>query len=196
MGLLRWIAVGPCDTRRTQSTVWIPSCVALNAVTASVKVPISAERQSQNVGDVGRKGVKPAERRPRCREEALFILERLSERSAGMAFIEVYCPHGHRLKVREEYSGRTGACPVCGAKVKVPEKKQSLSEDEILKLLGEAPPPRPENPVAESGPEGPSPPAPARLPKKICEKCHREIIAATRICPYCHTYLGFKDLTV
>lgn len=111
-----------------------------------------------------------------------------------MAFIEVMCPHGHRLKVREEYGGRTGACPVCGARVKVPERKQSLSDDEILKLLGEAPPPGTENPTPETTESTDAAPPPPRLPKKICEKCHREILAATRICPYCHTYLGFRDL--
>lgn len=110
-------------------------------------------------------------------------------------YIEVFCPHGHRLKVREEYAGRTGSCPVCGAKVKVPEKKQTLSDDDILKLLGDTPPPKNEDTVTEAAVTTVAhQAAPARLPKKICEKCHREILAATRICPYCHTYLGFREL--
>ncbi|MGQ9606856.1 MAG: lactate racemase domain-containing protein, partial [Thermogutta sp.] len=36
----------------------------------------------------------------------------------------------------------------------------------------------------------PGPEAAPRPPKKVCEKCNREVLAETRICPYCRTYIG------
>lgn len=111
-----------------------------------------------------------------------------------MGTIEVVCPAGHRLKVRDDYAGKTGSCPVCGAKVKVPPKPQPLSDDDILQILGDSPASPPQPPVNAQAPPIVRTDGPTRLPKKICEKCHREIIAATRICPYCHTYLGFSDV--
>ena len=110
--------------------------------------------------------------------------------------IEVVCPNGHRLKVKDEFAGRTGACPICGSKVKVPQKAQTLTEDDVLKFLGDNPPPAAEPAPATDAPKIVRTDSPARLPKKICEKCHPEILAATRICPYCHTYLGFSDIGV
>jgi len=108
--------------------------------------------------------------------------------------IEVVCPNGHRLKVKDDFAGRTGACPICGSKVKVPQKTQNLTEDDVLKFLGDSPPPPVETVPTSDVPKIVRTDPPARLPKKICEKCHREILAATRICPYCHTYLGFSDI--
>jgi len=34
--------------------------------------------------------------------------------------IEVTCPNGHRLKIKEKYAGKQGTCPVCRAPVCVP----------------------------------------------------------------------------
>ncbi|HPZ81862.1 MAG TPA: hypothetical protein PL064_00420 [Thermogutta sp.] len=108
--------------------------------------------------------------------------------------IEIVCSNGHRLKVKDEFAGRTGACPICGVKVKVPPKTRPLTEDDVLKFLGDAPPPPTEPEPAAEVRKIVRTDSPARLPKKICEKCHREILAATRICPYSHTYLGFSDI--
>lgn len=105
--------------------------------------------------------------------------------------IEVVCPNGHKLRVKDEFAGKWGLCPVCGVRMKVPEKpRDDLSEDEILELLGPAsgksePEQSPEVTHRVSGPE-----AAPRPPKKICEKCNREVLAETRICPYCRTYIG------
>lgn len=108
--------------------------------------------------------------------------------------IDVVCPNGHRLRVKDEFAGRTGACPICGSKVKVPPKTQKLTEDDVLKFLGDNPQPATTTAQPADLPKIVRTDSPARLPKKICEKCHREILAATRICPYCHTYLGFSDV--
>lgn len=33
--------------------------------------------------------------------------------------IEIHCPNGHRIKVKEHLAGRTGRCPTCGTTVRV-----------------------------------------------------------------------------
>lgn len=34
--------------------------------------------------------------------------------------IVVHCPGGHTLKIKDKYAGKTGKCPHCGAKIRVP----------------------------------------------------------------------------
>lgn len=34
--------------------------------------------------------------------------------------IVAFCPQGHRINVKGSFAGRTGLCPTCGAKVRVP----------------------------------------------------------------------------
>lgn len=86
---------------------------------------------------------------------------------------------------------------MCKARIQVPQTaREELSEDAILGILGTAAPGR--NPAALPADGGAvkttaayERPAP---PKKSCDKCNREIDAATHICPYCHTYIaGLKD---
>jgi len=43
--------------------------------------------------------------------------------------IEVQCPNGHQLWVKDELAGKTGLCPRCRAKVQVPVRKP-VPEDE------------------------------------------------------------------
>ena len=51
--------------------------------------------------------------------------------------IQVVCPNGHVLKVSDEYAGKTGLCPVCKSRVRVPQPSEDqLSEDAILGILG------------------------------------------------------------
>ena len=109
--------------------------------------------------------------------------------------IQLLCPNGHALQVREAYAGKTGVCPLCRARVQIPKSVHSeVTEEAILGFLG---PPRRSYAPAVSGvvaatetrsEVSPSP------PKKSCDKCNREILAATHICPYCHTYIaGLAD---
>jgi hypothetical protein len=44
--------------------------------------------------------------------------------------IEVRCPNGHVLHVREKYAGRIGACPRCSAPIKVPLAGQVYGDEQ------------------------------------------------------------------
>ena len=100
--------------------------------------------------------------------------------------IEVRCANGHLLKVKDSFAGKTGLCPVCRALVRVPQP--SISEDDILHVVGEAagqpvqPPPDAPKPAGEplGEPAGGVTPRPAKEPpmvgpqrKKVCPKCNQ-----------------------
>jgi hypothetical protein len=106
--------------------------------------------------------------------------------------IQVTCPNGHVLRVKDCFAGKAGLCPACKARIVVPEPDGAFSEDQIIGVLG------PHDP-SQSGAgstivgnrsldrtvaAGPSP------PKKSCSKCNREISAGTHICPFCRTYIA------
>jgi uncharacterized paraquat-inducible protein A len=110
--------------------------------------------------------------------------------------IRVVCRNGHILNVKDDLAGKIGLCPTCKARVRVPEiSRDELSEDAILSILG---PPKSGSVEEALGREvaGPAEPLPAvdgeggGPPLKSCEKCNQLILAATHICPYCHTYIG------
>jgi hypothetical protein len=121
--------------------------------------------------------------------------------------IEVVCPNGHTLKVKDSLAGKKGLCPVCKTQVNVPPASDApsgaqLTEDAILGILGphEPDPGRSQAPIED--------PMPARgatgvnldptraPPNKSCDKCNMEIPAGTVICPHCRTYIaGLTDLT-
>jgi hypothetical protein len=108
--------------------------------------------------------------------------------------IEVKCPNGHHLKLKDSMAGVTGRCPLCKALVSVPTPKppESLSEDAILDMLGPSP-------VTDQSMRdtiydfGDSTimrgSAIHHTPRKTCVKCKRDIPAIIHICPHCHTYL-------
>jgi hypothetical protein len=110
--------------------------------------------------------------------------------------IQVVCPNGHSLKVKQELAGKTGLCPLCKARVLIPRPVDAaLSEDAILGFLGGRRPAMahslsaqggsaPATKVASSPQDAQSP------PKKACSKCNREIAVGIHICPYCHTYIA------
>jgi uncharacterized paraquat-inducible protein A len=110
--------------------------------------------------------------------------------------IRLVCPNGHILNVKDSLAGKLGLCPTCKARVQVPAiSRGELSEDAILNILG----PAKSAPAREgTGPETMDPveSLPASEtdgggpPLKSCEKCNQLILAATHICPYCHTYIG------
>jgi len=110
--------------------------------------------------------------------------------------IQVTCPNGHVLRVRDCFAGKVGLCPVCKARITVPKPDAALSEDEIIDVLGPHDPSQSAagstiigNRPAERTAAGPSP------PKKSCSKCNREISAGTHICPFCRTYIAnLRDL--
>jgi hypothetical protein len=113
--------------------------------------------------------------------------------------IEVSCPKGHSFKVKDNLAGKTGLCPVCKSRIKVPAIKtppSDLSEDAILGIIG---PYEPDEAALQQPIDDPATrkrePA-AKPTKKKCEKCGQQVPVAANICPFCRTYmLAMKDLT-
>jgi uncharacterized protein YlaI len=107
--------------------------------------------------------------------------------------IKVSCPNGHTIRVKESFAGKTGLCPACKARIKVPEiTRQGLSEDAILGILGDFDPDQVEKtgrvkPKVEDQVEVYTPP---QRTLKSCQSCGREISVQTHICPFCHHYIA------
>ena len=111
--------------------------------------------------------------------------------------IEVKCPNGHNLKVKDSMAGVTGRCPLCKSLVQVPKpvpQPTALSEDAILDFLGPSPNLEDKSASDTIHDFGDSVimhgSAVHRTPRKTCAKCNRDIPALIHICPYCHTYLS------
>jgi hypothetical protein len=115
--------------------------------------------------------------------------------------IQITCPNGHVLKVKDKYAGQTGMCPHCQARVYVPTPS-GISDDAIVDLIG---PPPAEDPDAlpvhqdprlressSSSSSGSSliQAAMAARDTKICPKCKSEVRMCYDLCPYCHTYFS------
>ena len=50
--------------------------------------------------------------------------------------IQVTCPNGHTLNVKDSCAGKVGLCPACKARIKVPYPSGGMSEDDIISVLG------------------------------------------------------------
>lgn len=104
--------------------------------------------------------------------------------------IQFFCPHGHLLRVKDSFAGRKGFCPACKAPIQVPTPSSDEMEDEVLQIIG------PHNPDSSEMPLEPLAESLEHLrrssatPYKSCVRCHREIMSATRVCPFCHTYVA------
>ncbi len=107
--------------------------------------------------------------------------------------IRCVCQNGHVLNVKDSFAGTSGLCPSCKGRVVVPKpEKKSISEDAILGLLGRQTPA--ERVEAESSgvllAASDSDLHRLPFPKKICNRCNREVTLGTHICPHCHTYIA------
>ena len=52
--------------------------------------------------------------------------------------IQVCCSNGHKLKVKDHWSGKTGSCPKCGVSITVPDESASTFTDEdALSVIGD-----------------------------------------------------------
>ncbi len=52
--------------------------------------------------------------------------------------IEVVCPKGHTLKVKDRFAGQSGLCPHCKSRVEVPHH---LTDESVLDIVGDYQPP-------------------------------------------------------
>jgi len=127
--------------------------------------------------------------------------------------IEVRCPNGHVLKVKDRFAGKSGLCPRCKARVEVP-KPSAVTDEEILDVLGPPPPPEPDSEDEEAAGVGPGRPGEVHQDprhvlgsesgisllgssilgrKKICPGCHRVTSYSFKWCPGCGTPLWDAD---
>ena len=111
--------------------------------------------------------------------------------------IQVKCPKGHVLKVKNEMAGKTGLCPLCKGQVYVyvpdPNEKK-VSEDVILDYLGSSQPSASDTSTSGINLQETKLHRPektrAETPWKCCVNCNRDIPSKSHICPYCHTYIA------
>ncbi len=113
--------------------------------------------------------------------------------------IEVHCPNGHVLHVKEKHAGRMGACPYCSAPVRVPlpvEIRAGAAGDGLL-----APPSLQHSSEeardvlygdhAEPTSESSSSSLSVFFNKsKLCLECGKVLSQSFTICPRCGTPLG------
>jgi hypothetical protein len=125
--------------------------------------------------------------------------------------IQVECPNGHSLNVKDKYAGKNGFCPICNAKIHVPAAPAVVSEDDVLALLSSSVPAAPVSPAAPSPARtSPSeyvfddPPRSASAEssglsllgssmirrKKICTNCGNLVSFAFALCPKCGSALN------
>ena len=115
--------------------------------------------------------------------------------------IRCECKNGHVLKVKDSLAGKVGLCPICKARVQVPQPRHvKMSDDAIVHLLGEhTPPPAPDmndtidnlDLFSDTSVMGVQE---RNAPKKCCDRCNQEVPVGTHICPHCHTYIAsLKD---
>ena len=48
--------------------------------------------------------------------------------------IVVYCPNGHRVKVKDEFAGKKVHCPTCQAKTRVPLATPPAAPDPVAAI--------------------------------------------------------------
>jgi hypothetical protein len=108
--------------------------------------------------------------------------------------IRCVCQNGHVLNVKDALAGKTGLCPKCRTRVTVPRPDvATMTEDTILGILGDHPGSPNRDTSLNMGAFSDTSLSgihKAIEPKKICDRCQREVVIGTHICPYCHTYIA------
>ena len=112
--------------------------------------------------------------------------------------IEVVCPSGHHLKVKDRYAGKRGRCPLCREPVIVPAVFPIAyiatsvldEEDDSLPVHQE---PAHFDSMHEDG-SGQSLVGSSVIARevRICPKCDQKVmVASDNICPHCNTFFTF-----
>lgn len=120
--------------------------------------------------------------------------------------IQVSCPNGHVLRVKDSFAGKSGYCPHCHAKVHVPVPL-AFSEDDVIGVLGPPIPTPTDEPAASEAEEyvhqEPEHVSSRREEEsgialygssihqrpKLCPTCHKRASFSFSICPTCGTSL-------
>ena len=118
--------------------------------------------------------------------------------------IEVRCPNGHVLHVKEKHAGKIGACPRCSAPVRVPSPGQVQGDSRFG-----VPPahPAPSEPIVvqESRHDGTEWASASNssfslshaMKGKLCLECGRIVSQSFAICPQCGTSVSsYRHLDV
>lgn len=100
--------------------------------------------------------------------------------------ITITCPNGHLLRLKDKYAGKTGYCPHCQARIKVPDRS---FDDEVLAIVGTPQPPVPSTDSIHDEPReesGVSLLGSALLRrKKVCLQCSQTVSFSFTNCPRC-----------
>ena len=108
--------------------------------------------------------------------------------------IRCVCANGHVLKVSDKLAGGSGLCPVCRARVNVPQPAAPMSEDAIMDILGRDVPQTHgdtlSNLDAAVDTDMHEIPGVDTRHLRICNKCQREVPTPMHVCPFCHTYIA------
>lgn len=97
-----------------------------------------------------------------------------------MEYLHLTCELGHRLKAGVHLSGRTLACPKCKRSVVVPQRRDTLSDTGVMRILGDVDP-LPAPPVLRPNEDS---------ERRNCPRCECQIDAERSVCPYCDCYVG------
>jgi adenylate cyclase len=102
--------------------------------------------------------------------------------------IQVVCPNGHALKIKDHYAGKTGSCPICKARIQVPAPVESVDDlimdvlqPETVGLLSQSFLAR-RNQAGGVYQESPS------VKLRFCPFCRRELTTKIRVCPDCSKF--------
>jgi anti-anti-sigma factor len=113
--------------------------------------------------------------------------------------IEVRCPNGHVLHVKEKYAGKMGACPQCSAPVRVPLAGE-VHRDDPLGIHSIHQPPAEK--LVHEEPEGDRPGKTSDSSislgqDKRCVWCGKTVSHATAKCNWCGTLISdYRHLAI
>jgi hypothetical protein len=106
----------------------------------------------------------------------------------GVMGIEITCPNGHQLRIKEKYAGKAGLCPKCRAAIHVPALVPS-SIDDLIDLV-----PRPPvkhvaafDPAADDNDDDPMPAHTAHSPSRAGDSLlsSSSLVKHHKVCPKC-----------
>ncbi len=106
--------------------------------------------------------------------------------------IMVVCPNGHKLKVKDKYAGKSGRCPMCKSRIRVPVPFEEVPGGLVRGILD--PDKSGLSGLALAVPEFIDEPTDfetgGEAATKICGKCLEEIPTSAEVCPHCKAYIA------